>query len=95
MTKVLLNENVLYLKNDLMNLGYDVITVVDLRRGGWRYKGDYQLIKYAEENKVILITNDKEVIDNCAENNILCLGILGLHRQAEVAYLDGTLKRLM
>ena len=53
-----------------------------LRLTGERLQSDYSVLKYAEDNKMILVTEDNENYDGCTENNIPCVK-LGQNPTAE------------
>ncbi|RNJ79243.1 MAG: hypothetical protein D9C04_05355 [Nitrosopumilus sp. B06] len=53
--------------------GYQAISVRELRDMGLQIKHDFSIIKYADENKMILLTRDKESYGGCMENQITCV----------------------
>lgn len=55
---------------ELRNRGYESISVRELRDMGFKLQYDYSIIKYAEENSMILVTEDKECRNGCLENSI-------------------------
>ena len=59
---------------ELKKLGYDAYSVRKLREEKkLKLQYDYSIIKYAELNKMILITEDTENKGGCDENNIPCI----------------------
>lgn len=57
----------------LKEFGYDAYSVKKLIAEGKKLSSDYSMIKYAEENHMIMITEDTEVGKACKENNIPCV----------------------
>ena len=55
---------------ELAKSGYDTHSIKKLRLTGEPLHYDYSVIKYAEENKMILITEDPEIHGGCQENNL-------------------------
>ncbi len=77
--KILVDENWDGLDEKLKQHGYDAYSVKKLFPG----KSDHGVLKYAEKNKMVLITQDKENIKACIEDNTPCVpinvdGILGM-----------------
>ena len=58
---------------ELGQRGYDAYSVKKLRLTGEPLQYDYSVLKYAEENKMILITEDPENYGGCQENNLPCI----------------------
>ena len=58
---------------ELRKRGFDSVSVRELRAMGFHIQYDYSLIKYAEKNRMILITEDQENYDGCIENQIPCV----------------------
>ena|SRR2546428_11915280 len=58
---------------DLVKRGYNAYSVKKLRLTGEPLQSDYSVLKYAEENKMILITEDPENYGGCKENNLPCI----------------------
>ncbi|MGB9002517.1 MAG: DUF5615 family PIN-like protein [Nitrosotalea sp.] len=57
----------------LKEFGYDALSVKKLVAEGKKLTSDYSMIKYAEENGMIMVTEDTEVGKACKENNIPCV----------------------
>ena len=57
----------------LKEFGYDAYSVKKLIAEGKKLSSDYSMIKYAEENHMIMVTEDTEVGKACKENNIRCI----------------------
>lgn len=58
---------------ELGKRGYDAESIKKLRLTGEPLHYDYSVIKYAEENKMIIITEDPEIHGGCQENNLPCI----------------------
>lgn len=58
---------------ELRKSGYDTESIKKLRLTGEPLHYDYSVIKYAEENKMIIITEDPEIHGGCQENNLPCI----------------------
>jgi hypothetical protein len=58
---------------ELGQRGYDAYSVKKLRLTGEPLQYDYSVLKYLEENKMILITEDPENYGGCQENNLPCI----------------------
>lgn len=54
---------------------YDVSSVDLLIAQGRRMKSDYSILKYAEQNQMILITRDGQNRVGCEENGIPCISL--------------------
>ncbi|MFZ1075909.1 MAG: DUF5615 family PIN-like protein [Nitrosotalea sp.] len=57
----------------LKEFGYEALSVKKLVAEGKKLTSDYSMIKYAEENGMIMVTEDTEVGKACKENNIPCV----------------------
>ncbi|HKU32333.1 MAG TPA: DUF5615 family PIN-like protein [Candidatus Nitrosotalea sp.] len=71
--KVLVDEMYDGMDTRLKEFGYDAFSVKKLIMEGKKLSSDYSVIKYAEENGMIMITEDVEVGKACKENNIPCV----------------------
>ena len=58
---------------ELGKKGYNAESIKKLRLKGEPLHYDYSVIKYAEENKMIIITEDPEIDGGCQENNLPCI----------------------
>lgn len=58
---------------ELEKRGFDAYSVKKLRLTGEPLQYDYSVLKYVEENKMILITEDPENYGGCQENNLPCI----------------------
>lgn len=68
--KVLIDEMRDGMDKELRARGYDAYSVRKLATQGLKLKSDYSILKYAEANEMILVTEDSEVIRACEENDI-------------------------
>ncbi len=59
--------------DEFRKLGYQAVSVRELKNMGFRIQYDYSVISYADENSMILITEDKENYGGCMENQIPCV----------------------
>ena len=57
----------------LKEFGYEAYSVKKLITEGKKLTSDYSVIRYAEENGMVLVTEDTEVGKACKENNIRCV----------------------
>jgi len=73
MRPILLDEMYDGKDKELSKSGYEVHSVKKLIRNGKRLRSDYSVIKYAELNKMILITEEGDNFKGCRENNIPCI----------------------
>lgn len=58
---------------ELRKLGYEAYSVRKLREEGKPLQYDYSIIKYAEQNGMILITEEGDNFNGCRENDIPCI----------------------
>jgi len=58
---------------ELEKRGYDAYSVKKLRLTGEPLQYDYSVLKYVEENKMTLITEDSENHGGCKENGLSCI----------------------
>lgn len=58
---------------ELKEKGYDAFSVKKLRLEGKPLRWDFSVLKYVEENQMILITEDPENYGGCQENNLPCI----------------------
>ena len=75
MMKFLLDEHAEGYDEKLISLGHEVEYVKKLREKDFKFRNDLNLMKYAEINKIILITKDKENGQACEDNDIPCIWI--------------------
>jgi rRNA-processing protein FCF1 len=71
--KVLVDEMYDGIDVKLKEFGYDAYSVKKLISEGNKLTSDYSVIRYAEQNGMIMVTEDTEVGKACKENNIPCV----------------------
>lgn len=71
--KVLVDEMYDGMDVRLKEFGYDAFSVKKLIIEGKKLASDYSVIKYAEENGMVVVTEDIEIGKACKENNIPCV----------------------
>lgn len=71
--KILVDEMYDGVDVKLKEFGYDAFSVKKLIAEGKKLKSDYSVIKYAEENGMVMVTEDTEVGKACKENAIPCV----------------------
>lgn len=71
--KVLVDEMYDGIDAKLKEFGYEAYSVKKLIVEGKKLASDYSVIKYAEENGMVMVTEDTEVGKACKENNIPCV----------------------
>jgi rRNA-processing protein FCF1 len=57
----------------LKEFGYEAYSVKKLISEGMKLTSDYSVIRYAEQNGMVMVTEDTEVGKACEENNIPCV----------------------
>lgn len=68
--KVLVDEMYDGIDVKLKEFGYEAYSVKKLITEGKKLTSDYSVIRYAEQNGMVMITEDTEVGKACKENNI-------------------------
>jgi predicted nuclease of predicted toxin-antitoxin system len=71
--KFLIDQNADFFGNKLKELHYEVEYVTELRKQDEKFRNDLNVMRYAEINKMILITKDRENGQACQDNNIPCI----------------------
>lgn len=71
--KVLVDEMYDGVDARLKEFGYQAFSVKKLIAEGKKLTSDYSVIRYAEENGMVVVTEDTEVGKACKENNIPCV----------------------
>src|SRR5574337_708260 len=71
--KVLVDEMYDGFDTKLKEFGYEAFSVKKLIMDGKKLSSDYSVIKYAEENGMVVVTEDVEIGKACKENNIPCV----------------------
>ena len=73
--KFLIDQNADFFGNELKKLHYEVEYVTELRKQDEKFRNDHNVMRYAEINKMILITKDRENGQACQDNNIPCIWV--------------------
>jgi len=71
--KVLVDEMYDGMDARLKEFGYEAFSVKKLIMEGKKLSSDYSVIRYAEENGMVMITEDVEIGKACKENSIPCV----------------------
>lgn len=71
--KVLVDEMYDGMDVRLKEFGYEAFSVKKLIIEGKKLASDYSVIRYAEENGMVVITEDIEIGKACKENRIPCV----------------------
>ncbi len=71
--KILVDEMYDGIDIKLKEFGYEAYSVKKLISEGKKLQSDYSVIKYANENKMIIVTEDTEIGKACKENEIPCV----------------------
>ena len=75
MKKILVDETSDGLDIELNLLGYDAESVKKLKEKEQKLGHDFNVIQYAQQNSMILITKDKESGKACKANNFPCIWV--------------------
>ncbi|MCE2505089.1 MAG: DUF5615 family PIN-like protein [Nitrosopumilaceae archaeon] len=67
--KILVDENLDGMDDRLKEYGYDAYSVRKLNMAGEKLGSDFSIIKYAQENNLIIVTKDKEFRKASEEND--------------------------
>ncbi len=73
MVKILVDEHSDGWDIKLQKLGFDAQSVRKLNDAGNSMHTDFSVISYAQTNKMIFLTRDRQNIKACQENNIPCI----------------------
>jgi len=73
--KFLLDEHAEYYQKELEKFNHEVVKAKQLKEEDPKYRNDYNLIEYAKENKMTIITKDGELGQTCMDNNYPCICI--------------------
>jgi len=68
--RLLLDEMYTGLKEYLQTLGWDVLTVQDVKLTG---ASDKKIVEYAEENRLLLVTQDEKHADLASLRGVPCV----------------------
>jgi predicted nuclease of predicted toxin-antitoxin system len=84
--KMLLDEHYSGLKHYLENLGWDVVTVYEVGLDGTR---SHELVDYANNNGLLLVTKEKKLEDLAVSDRALCVLLTS---QEVAAFIDWLFK---
>ena len=73
--KFLLDEHAEYFQKGLEKQNHETVSAKKLRAEDPKYENDYNLIEYAKEHSMIIITKDGELGKTCKGNNFPCIWI--------------------
>lgn len=84
--KILLDENCSHLKSILCDKGWEVVGVRDVidRKAGKNSISDEEIVKYALENKRIIVTKDRGVKIRCFNMSLPCIDLGSPEQEARV-----------
>jgi len=91
--RILVDENDDGLAKWLREKGYEVESVLELKEKDGRMGNDYNVIKHAQENGMVVITHDTGVIAACRDNGVNCVavdkGVIRRYVLNEIVKLEG------
>ena len=73
--KFLLDEHAEYYQKELEKQNHETESAKRLRAEDPKYRNDYNLIEYAKEHKMTIITKDGDLGQACKDNGISCIQI--------------------
>ena len=73
--KFLLDEHAEYYQKELEKQNHETETAKRLRTEDPKYRNDYNLIEYAKEHSMTIITKDGDLGQACKDNNFPCIWI--------------------
>lgn len=84
--KVLLDENCRNLKLLLLEMGWEVFTVIDVidRKAGDNSVSDDKILSYAIENKTVIVTKDKGLKIRCLNMSIPFIDLGSPEQEARI-----------
>ena len=71
--KFLLDEHAEYYQKELEKQNHETETAKRLRTEDPKYRNDYNLIEYAKEHSMTIITKDGDLGQACKDNNFPCI----------------------
>ena len=75
MKKILIDETSDGWDEELQKLGYEAFSIKKLRKDHPELQDDFNVIEYAREHKMILVTKDKENGRTCTNNKYPCVWV--------------------
>ena len=93
--EILLDENCSYLAGRLLAFGWEVVTIKEVldRPAGQNSVSDDRILRYAKENKYVIITKDKGLSVNCRTEKTPCINLSVLYDEARI--VDSKLKEML
>lgn len=73
--KFLLDEHAEYYQKELEKRNHETESAKKLRAKDEKYRNDYNLIEYARERNMVIITKDGDLGQTCADNSYPCIWI--------------------
>jgi len=73
--KFLLDEHAEYYQKELERQNHETEKAKKLRSEDPKYRNDYNLIEYAKEQQMTIITKDGDLGQACKDNNYPCIWI--------------------
>ena len=73
--KFLLDEHAEYYQKELEKRNHETKSAKKLRAREEKYRNDYNLIEYAKEHNMIIITKDGDLGQACYDNSYPCIWI--------------------
>ncbi|QLH06714.1 DUF5615 family PIN-like protein [Nitrosopumilus ureiphilus] len=73
--KFLLDEHAEYYQKELEHQNHETESAKKLRAEDPKYRNDYNLIEYAKEHEMTIITKDGDLGQACTDNNYPCIWI--------------------
>jgi len=73
--KFLLDEHAEYFQKELEKQNHDTVSAKKLRAEDPKYRNDHNLIEYAKEHTMTIITKDGDLGQACKDNNYPCIWI--------------------
>jgi len=89
--KVLIDSMVDGIEEELGKHDYEAYSVKKLCEEGMRLQSDFSIMKYAEANNMVLVTEDIDNIDGCKENG---MDYVEFGRKKTVDYLLSELEKI-
>ena len=73
--KFLLDEHAEYYQKELEKLNHETESAKKLREKEAKYRNDHNLIEYAKEHQMVIITKDGDLGQTCLDNHYPCIWV--------------------
>jgi len=73
--KFLVDEHAEYYQKELEKLNHKTESAKKLREKEAKYRNDYNLIEYAKNNQMVIITKDGDLGQTCMDNGYPCIWV--------------------